>query len=235
MRVLFPRMIVFTVCFVFRIIELHAQTPFVWYDGQVRHEIHLQRDLVADFAPGDSTRAPRPPDDSVSEKKEGARKGEGPFLQDGRGGVRIFKRGDEDSDRFADRKTAPSQSPVFADTAAGTGLRALPGGIVVTFSESMSEAAVRAWAAENGLAFDRLLHVTTVTMAAFKTGAGLVALEVANRVRELAGVKSAQPNWWTEKSKNNGMASELTATDLAKAKKSRAEQSRQMRDLRRKN
>jgi hypothetical protein len=62
---------------------------------------------------------------------------------------------------------------------------------------------VRAWAQQNGQEFLQLLPSATKTIAAFKTAAGVVALETANRVRTLPDVVSAEPNWWAEKWKGS--------------------------------
>lgn len=198
----------------------HAQQaaePYVWYDEGTKHELHLVAGVVAEFGRGPSSQG------GQQKLSQGSVLVETPSL-------RVYKRSPAAQQKSATAEFSNAQSPVFRDGAGSGAMRALPGGVIVTFKESYDEGAMREWATSNGLELDRKLPVTTVSMALIKTAAGLPALNTANRIRSLAGVAAAVPNWWTEKSKLFRPFSGGKPMDLVKARVGRAETSRRFTD-----
>lgn len=86
------------------------------------------------------------------------------------------------------------QSPVLRDESGRA--RALPGGVVVTFAGAPDDAAARALLARHGETAVRRLPSGAWLV---ETPAGLVSLEVANRLAASGAFASAQPNWWVER------------------------------------
>lgn len=195
---------------------VHAQSApssVTWYEDGVRQEARLVPGLVAEFGRGASSAG-----GGRQKLSSGAIVLETPNM-------RIFKPTVNVQQKTALPLSA-NQSPVFS-TGVGAGpLRALPGGVIVTFKGERSEAAMRAWSEANGLEFEKKLPVTTVSMALLKTAPGLPSLEMANRVRELPDVAEAEPNWWTEKRRSDLWRPPHVKVDPAKAAAGRAESSR---------
>lgn len=89
------------------------------------------------------------------------------------------------------------QSPVFRDSPAGGSLRALPGGLVVTFPKTVSAGEAQAWARRNGVEVERQIG-DSGPMWLMKSEPGLPCLELANRLSEKTPEVSVTPNWWLQ-------------------------------------
>ncbi len=87
------------------------------------------------------------------------------------------------------------QSPVFSDSLNGGNLRALPGGIVVTFPNAVSRTEAETWARRHGVEIEKRIG-TSGPMWLMRTEPGLPGLELANRLGESAPDVSVTPNWW---------------------------------------
>ncbi len=184
-------------------------SPYVWYDGKIRHEVHLKKNLVAEFGSKDQLAS------SATAQKLTAKT----IKQ--KGGVRIMQLNAEGLQKVETSGLGPNQSPVFSDSPSGVALRALPGGILVTFSDRKNSDEIRAWGHENKLELDHVLPTTTATIALFKTPPGLNSLSEANRTRKLSGITAAQPNWWTEKWNGPTTTSKFTPAQVDHAQSQR--------------
>lgn len=89
-------------------------------------------------------------------------------------------------------------SPVFreGDSPAGR-LMALPGGVIVQFQPTWSDAQVSNWVATKALVVDQRLGIRG-NWYVIRTAAGQASLDLANAIHESGEVVSASPNWWKE-------------------------------------
>ncbi|MCM2281835.1 MAG: hypothetical protein NDI61_08305 [Bdellovibrionaceae bacterium] len=184
----------------------------VWFEGDVRHEAHLQPGLVAEFGPS-----------SMRGASSGLQKLAGTTIVKRSPGATIYRLSPAAMQKMASLPTSQSarQSPVFRSSPQGGPLRALPGGVLVTFQGNLDEATARAWSQRHDVEFDRLLPLAQSTVVVLKSQPGVPSLTLANRVRLLPEVMSATPNWWTEKWKG---------PDLQKAQPGNATQLRSIRE-----
>jgi hypothetical protein len=192
-----------------------------WYEGDVRHEVHLRSGLLAEFGSPANNGMASGMTGGMTSPTSLQKAGVGSVIKQA-GATKIYKI----SNPLAVQKltatgTQQNLSPVFSDSANGATLRALPGGIIVTFNELQSEQWVRDWAAANQLVFDRILPNSRQTIAVFKTSAGLESLTTANRVRQIEGVQAARPDWWTEKWKDDLQTPALTPQQVQQHQNSR--------------
>lgn len=157
---------------------------YTWYDGKREHPIYLRKDLVAHF--GDSRSA-----------QGGFQKSDRAVVMKKAGGVTLYKVDRKAFQTYLAQGFDGGRSPVFSESPAGGNLRALPGGVIVTFAEMRSDESVRTWASENGVQVDKRLRIQSKTVWLVKSAAGLPSLELANRLRTKPGIAAAQPNWWT--------------------------------------
>jgi len=96
-------------------------------------------------------------------------------------------------------KLNPAQSPVFADSPRGGNLRALPGGVVVTFAPAKNENQAKRWASDHGVELQRrLVETPENSVWLVKTVAGLESLNITSRLDASSDVVSAEPNWWLD-------------------------------------
>lgn len=82
-------------------------------------------------------------------------------------------------------------SPVFRDDRGG--LRALPGGVMVTLRSPLDDASAQRLFDQAGITPARRL---TDTLWLIQAPTGLPALQLANRLADSGLFDSAQPNWW---------------------------------------
>lgn len=94
------------------------------------------------------------------------------------------------------KREAPGRSPVFRDSRDGSGAaRALPGGVIVGFHASSSDAQRRALLTRHGLEPVRELGDGS-GLWLVRSEPGLPSLDLANRLYESGDFASAAPNWW---------------------------------------
>ena len=157
-----------------------------WHDGERDRSAWVHPDQLAEFGSVDGSVVRSVSGDAVEVKRFGS--------------VRIWRvpSGMGASARLALRTAVPSAqvSPVLYDGPNGTGpIRALPGGVVLRFDEGWSEEDVFTWAAARGLELTRTLRLMS-TWYVFATDPGLVALDLAEELRQESGVDTAFPDWW---------------------------------------
>lgn len=150
-----------------------------WYDRGVRRPLHVDRELVADFA----GQAPR--------SGPGARPTE-PSTGAGRAGRQASPLRQRDSVEKSTDTLPAGASPVFRD--AGGAPRALPGGVIVRLRDTdLQRARERLVAA--GLKPVRANDPEGRTWLV-ESAPGLPALELANRLHETGEFEWVEPNWW---------------------------------------
>jgi len=94
------------------------------------------------------------------------------------------------------KREAAGRSPVFRDSRDGSGAaRALPGGVIVRFHASTSDAQRRALLARYGLEPARELGDGS-GLWLVGSEPGLPSLDLANRLYESGDFAAAAPNWW---------------------------------------
>jgi hypothetical protein len=84
-----------------------------------------------------------------------------------------------------------AQSEVFVH---GNSTRALPGGVLVSLKEPLSDDAARVLLSAAGLNPVRVVTANKVWLV--QSEPGIASLELANRIHEAGRFEAAQPNWW---------------------------------------
>lgn len=165
---------------------------FVWYDGDQRRTVYMDPALVAEFtAPSDERSA-------VKSAFPNARQ-----MAAGQTVVRIWKLSKPvDSSRamsvMQSAATSDQVSPVFRDLNFAAGpKRALPGNVIVYLDPAWGEARIQQWLGRQELKVVRRASWGD-NVYIIKTGAGLDALETANRLYQSGEVLAASPDWWVE-------------------------------------
>ena len=100
-------------------------------------------------------------------------------------------------DAAADDAAAADGQPVFRSES-GT-LMTLPGGVVLIFDRSLSDADRAAFFAANGIDSDRASPLGAIPGAFLvETEPGFPSLDLANALAGQPGVEVSSPNWWKE-------------------------------------
>lgn len=143
-----------------------VSTEYEWSDGVTKHKVYIQKDKRIDFDP----------------KRKGHTKIYKVKSMQGKKAVASFS-------KFS--------SPIFSDTPKGGGIiRALPGGIVVTFQNNFSDSDVKDWALDNKLEIDKKLNYSKENKWLFKSVAGMECLKKVEEIAKKDEVKRAKPDWW---------------------------------------
>ncbi len=91
---------------------------------------------------------------------------------------------------------ATDQSPVFRDASdPASPRRALPGGVIVRFTESTTAGQRDALIAKHRLDPVRVIGGSGATWL-MRSAPGIASLELANRLYESGEFEAASPNWW---------------------------------------
>jgi hypothetical protein len=151
---------------------------YLWFDGEQPRTTYLAPQLVADFR-GELANTIR-----SSATQAVAQPQYGPTI------ISL----DDGAQRRA--LSVPGTSPVFYDQPSGGRIRALPGNVVVEFDDGVDQSQAERWAEDEGVALLRKFGFGNYYLV--ESPAGIEALNLANKLRDTASVKSAQPNWWTE-------------------------------------
>lgn len=169
---------------------------YVWHDGEREHKVWMNPQVVAEFGAGAESRS------SVSAVMLGATP---VFRKNQQAGVRFWKLGSTSAtttvaaiQSLAASQPAGKYSPVFhVGPNSTTGMRALPGNIIVYLNPAWDAAAVSAWLQKRKLEVVKKLEIGT-NIYVIKTGPGLEALDTANSLYNSGEVKAAFPDWWQE-------------------------------------
>lgn len=98
--------------------------------------------------------------------------------------------------RGLDTSDGGQVSPVLRD--AGGNPWALPGGLIVTFREAVSDEEARAQLAAAGLTPERAINPQVWLV---KSPAGLASIDMANALNEKGLFADVSPNWWTPRAR----------------------------------
>lgn len=170
-----------------------AGETYTWHDGTRTHTLFLSPNTIAEFGV--------PANDNATPLKRAV-----PAAQALKraGGAQLWRLGSGTNATAAIRDALAKQptakvSPVFTDRAGAGRMRALPGNVIVYLPPDWNEAAVQAWAQQQGVVIDRKLDIGKNAYV-IKTAPGLPALETANRLHASGEVVRAFPDWWQETS-----------------------------------
>ncbi|MDO4682704.1 MAG: hypothetical protein Q4B17_07940 [Lautropia sp.] len=98
--------------------------------------------------------------------------------------------------RGLDARDGGEVSPVLRD--AGGKPWALPGGLIVTFQQAVSDDEARAQLAAAGLTPERAINPQVWLV---KSPAGLASVDLANTLNEKGLFADVSPNWWTPRAR----------------------------------
>lgn len=183
----------FTACLLLGMSSVQANDQtYTYYDVGEAKTVTLIPDYVAEFSNSSNVQARALGESAVQSLNPGAQ-----LTDQGSGNVRIWKV-DDSTGNIQARSTSTSGnvSPVFRHNG---GLRALPGGIIVEFAESQTQAQVENWAASRGYTIKSKLSFGNFYV--IDSPAGLETLTLANQLQASGEVVSATPDWWQQRSK----------------------------------
>ncbi|MBI2519569.1 MAG: hypothetical protein HYV97_04105 [Bdellovibrio sp.] len=165
--------------FIIFTVSAFAIDEYSWQDGEQSRKIYLKSNLLVHFGKTKTL-----PGDRLHKKI---------------GNASIYKTTNEAVTlAISQRSSPPNQSPIFSDGPDGTGtLRALPGGVIVTFKQPRLDSEVQTWAQKNKLTLQRKINISGKTVWLVKTKAGFDSLNQATLLAQNEDVKTASPNWWT--------------------------------------
>ena len=165
---------------------------YVWYDGDQQRTVWLNPQVVAEFNPDSKSESPvrsaYPSATPVQTKQA-------------QGAVRLWKFDTPAAGVIGSLKIAQPQgrySAVFQDgPVSGSGMRALPGNIIVYLDPQWDAAKVGDWLAAHKLEVVQKLEIGP-NIYVIRTGPGMEALDTANALYRSGEVKAAFPDWWQE-------------------------------------
>ncbi|MBF0297084.1 MAG: hypothetical protein HQK51_00055 [Oligoflexia bacterium] len=170
---------------------------YYWYDGNIKRVIYLKDDLLATFPIFATSPISAGVANTFLKTKslnENSSKGQNKTI--------IYKI-PKNLNTSLNIKNAIAEkipkSAVFAQSKKDmSSLMALPGGIIITFTQDYSSADVDKWSHDNGLGSGNKLPLKNQNMWVFVTAPGIFTLKKANELMESHDPKiiSAQPNWW---------------------------------------
>jgi hypothetical protein len=151
-----------------------------YYDGGNKIAIVEDAGLMADFTRQSSARSVKKLFPTLEKIDSGA------------GGPQVYK-----VQAGAMKMAADSGAKVAPVYRQGGRMMSLPGGVIVTFNPSWSDAQANQWAVAKGYEIQQKLNITG-NWYIIKTAPGLDSLNTANAIQESGEVVSASPNWWVE-------------------------------------
>ena len=161
-----------------------------YYDGPTKRKLWLSEELVAEFDPSDAGR------DAVLRGDPSAKEVEQPQKS-----VRLWRvHAVTGTDKFA--RAASSEtvrfSPVLHDgPAPGLPMRAMPGGIVVTFPKDWDRTRIDGWLGARELKVEGDV-APEANMALVSAPPGLDSVRIANELHETGELVDAVPNFWQQ-------------------------------------
>ena len=166
---------------------------YTWFDGERQRKVWLNPDEIAEFT------------DYERQQRLGINRRaltDGAVLLKKQGNLRIWKVSDKEPGAqlraFNRDDHRANYSPVFHATSAIRSPRmALPGNIIVAFSESWDLQKADQWLEEKGL---KVLKSVIEEQGIFLVGSesGLASLSLANELSKTQEVRYAMPDWWRE-------------------------------------
>lgn len=176
------------------IVQNAKASKMTWYDGKQAREIWVAPDLVAEFSVGGAlqSRSLLNINNNTLIKNSAA--------------VRVWRVSEDASTlarRISQRSTSEKFTPVFRDAPGAGEMKALPGGVILILDSNLTQDQVDRWFEDNTITIDKRLNLSQYAYF-IATAPGLDSLELANRIieednGERSYVKSATPNWWSER------------------------------------
>jgi hypothetical protein len=165
---------------------------YVWYDGNRAETVWLNPQLVAEFNPSNQGATAARNVDAIAKTLP---------LKRSQGAVRLWQMnnaGDVAVRSLTTSNATGKYSPVFhVGTSTGSGMRALPGNIIVYLNPTWDAATVANWVKSKKLEVVKKLEIGP-NIYVIKTGPGLEALNTANALYLSGEVAAAFPDWWKE-------------------------------------
>lgn len=161
---------------------------YTWYDGDRPRQVWVDPQLIAEF-PGQGGQARANVRSVAPQARE---------LPSPQRGVKLWEveQGADQTLRSLRAAQAGGRfSPVLRDAPGEGRMRALPGNVVVYLDRRISDP--EAWLESHQLELVRALEFAPNAYLV-RSEPGLASLELANRLRESAGVVAAMPEWWQE-------------------------------------
>ena len=165
---------------------------YVWYDGQQKRTVWLNRSLVAEFRHGAS-------ENRIMQKRYPAA-----GLWKNYHTVRIWKFETQPfPDALSMRRESSTQtqsrySPVFHDVPTNLGsMRSLPGNVIVYLNPGWDQDIIMHWVKRSNYEVVKKLSVRPNAFV-LKTEPGIETLQLANALYESGEVVAAFPDWWLQ-------------------------------------
>lgn len=165
---------------------------YYWYDGNQKAHIWLNPSLIAEFNPNPVGQA------AVKKMLPGAmlHSKQPPSMR-----LWQIETGVEPVSTTRSLNESHPEgriSPVLHDGPSGSsGMRALPGNIIVYLDPKWDEKTVYKWAGSHNLTIVKRMGIGRNAYI-IKTGPGIAALETANSIYESGEVLASFPDWWQE-------------------------------------
>jgi hypothetical protein len=162
------------------------KSSYYWYDGKQKKPLSLDRQRWIEFDT-DKSRQPSASKEQLLEKKIGSAKvyrlSEGGQTKSIQSTHSIKKSADEDGTLFSEVFDSSGQ------------MKALPGGIIVSFKKDWDEKAIAQWADKQNLVINKPL-LRNINLWLINSPSGIETLNLANKITEQGEVNYATPNWW---------------------------------------
>ncbi len=173
------------------------EKSYTWFDGERKHKVWLNPNEIAEFSNDE-----RPQDLRVNRRSLTREM----ILLKKQGNLRIWQVQKKESGVSSNAQlravqqqgSATHYSPIFHATAASHSARmALPGNIIIAFSENWNLQQADQWLEEKGL---EVLKPVIKGQGIFlvKSETGLASLMLANELSKAHEVRYAMPDWWQE-------------------------------------
>ena len=159
---------------------------YYWYDGKEKKRIVLERERWVEFG-GAHSREPS------AQKKQ--------WLEKRFGEIRVYRfpvhSGQSKSvSNFSAKQSAADDGTQYSELFKGRGgVKALPGGIIISFKTDWSEQKIKEWALQHNVRINKSL-IKQLNLWLIDSPSGIKTLELANKITEQGEVNYATPNWW---------------------------------------
>lgn len=168
------------------------QQSYTWYDGDIKREVWLNSQLMAEFNP------------TIAQKNRiSAASVEMRIVDDNMGSVRFWRIDPQSTAKstislISTRIKSNPVSAVLHDGAStNSGMRALPGNIILYLNPDWDQATAERWLKQKNLqVISQRKLISNVFV--IKSKPGLDSLLKANELYESGEVVAAFPNWWKE-------------------------------------
>jgi len=161
-----------------------------YYDGATKRKLWVSEDLVAEFEPTDAGREAMMRADPSAREVEQPQKGVRLWRVGASGGAEAFARNESAGTMRLSPVLHEGPSPAMP-------MRALPGGVVITFAKDWDRARIDEWLATRGLKVESEVG-PAANMFLVSTAPGLESIRVANQLHESGELVDVAPNFWMQ-------------------------------------